>query len=380
MLKITIFFSLLILLNPIFSQEKQFNNSSLFIKIKNLQSKGDGFYNEGLFPTKRYKRNEKLKKEDNNIFFTALIVFTLQSVYDSFSINEKKIADTIINKAVQNYPRYSNRNGDITYNFWQTKPDIFFPNDKYLSKMEKFKLPDDLDDAVLIFLTKSKNDSLNILLKEKMIQHTNLYNKQIKSTFKRYRNYKAYNTWFSEKMPLEFDICVMANVLYFVFNKGFELNKFDNETINLIGAMIENKDHLKNPLIISTSYQKSSIILYHLARLLSVSKSEKLNELKPQIISDLKNILPDTESKFEQILILSSLYRLGENPEFIVDFAGIEEEITNFVFFRGNMLALSKLGVRKLFGKCKFVNYNHQCEAYYYALILEYLILKKGIF
>ena len=243
---------------------------SLLNKIYHLQSKGDNFCHDGLFPSKRYGVREKDKKNDNNSFFTGLIAYTLQSVYPSFSTESRKRVDSVIARARTNYPRYKNRNGDITYNFWQTHPDQPFPNSKY-SKRERFRLPDDLDVSAIICLTTKGSWKEDSLLKNKMIAYTNLYKKKIHSTYKRYRNFKAYNTWFGKDMDLEFDICVMSNVLLFACQKGLAINQYDRETVDVVNQIVKNGDHIKHPYIISPSYQSSAVILYHLARLLSVA-------------------------------------------------------------------------------------------------------------
>lgn len=361
-------------LASITGQTQHFLSDSLIDRIHHLQSKGNGFYGAGLFPSKRYKKSGKEKVEDNNIFFSALMVYTMQSAYPSFSDEGKRMIDTMIVRVKNNYHRYRNRNGDITYNFWQTHPDRPFPNSKSSNK-ERYKLPDDLDVTSLIYLTQQNKSKRNDSLKEKMGQHTNLYQKKIHSTNKRYRQFKAYNTWFGKNMKLEFDICVVSNVLLFVYEKKLPLNQYDQDTEFLILEVIRNNDHMNHPYIVSPSYQNSAVILYHLARLLDAAPEGHFDTIRSKIVSDLKSLLATSKNRMEQIILLSSLYRLRESFEFKIDLKGIEYDMETFAFFKANVLSNQRLWLRKVFGKMGVFNFNFQSEAYYQVLILEYMEL-----
>ena len=322
-------------------------NIDVLNKISDLQCQGDTFYNDGLFPSLRSLGKEKNLREDNNIFFTALIVYTLQSIRDSVTLNEKILIDSIVSNSKKNYPNYQNRNGDITYNFWQVHPELPAPNSKFLSRKEKVRLPDDLDDTSIIFLTRETSDSLNEVLKQKMNMHTNSAKKGIRSTFKRYRYSKAYCTWFADKMKQDFDICVMANTLLFVFQKGLVLNKADTQTLELIEQMIKNNDHLTYPHIISPWYQNSSIILYHLSRLVSIANNETLNGIRGKIIQDLYKQLQLSTNSMERIILLSSLHRLNESVTSDMDFKKASKDMETFFWFQANPFAASSMFTRK---------------------------------
>lgn len=352
-----------------FSQNIEVMKDSLLKEIQTLQCKNDSFYADGLFPSQRNK------KEDNNIFFSVFITYTLQSIREEFNEHQKVIIDSICNKVKQNYPNYKSRKGDITYNFWQIRPkEMPMPNNKILSKWNRLLLADDLDDTSLIYLTLNnpQNDSL---LKEKIAFFTHDSTKKIKSADKKYRNYKAYYTWFGKKMKQDFDICVLSNILLFVFEKDLPVNKYDIESMNLIKEMIMNNDHFNEPHLISSWYKKNAIILYKLSRILSKEKHEILNSLIPKAIDDLKKQLVLSENKMEKILILSSLARLNQSMPFFKEFKNVSTDFEDFIFFDLNYFFAQPIGVKKVIGNHNFGGY--KCEAYYQTLLLEYLCLYK---
>jgi len=354
-----------------FSQDIGFSKDSLLHKICDLQCKGDDFFHDGLFASKRYLGEQKKFKYDNNIFFTALITYTLQSLHDDFTRHDQQIIDSIISRAKSNYSRYRNRRNEITYNFWQTHPDLPLPNNKFWSKSEKIKLPDDFDDTSIIFVTQEKNDSLDFVLKQKMAAHANLVNAKISSTFRRYKSYKAYNTWFGEKMKQDFDICVMSNTLLYIFQRGLELNQFDYETMQLIKQMVISDDYLNYPQLISPHYQNSSVILYHLSRLLSVANNEKLNGIRDKVIKDLNEKLKHVNNRMEKVILLSSLYRLDQKPDIQMDYKDISNDFEDFSFFVANPFSGNTMLAKRLLGTGKYAFYKYRCDAYNWTLILE---------
>ncbi len=199
---------ILLLYLQIIIEAKAQNNFALN-RISELQVlQEDDFYNKGLFPTQRVKGNYKGTVEDNSIFFTGLILYTLKSIQDSMSINNQKLVDTIFNYSFENFKYYKNRNGGNTYNFYQVRPvENPFPNAKFLPNSSRRQLADDLDDTSIIYLAnEDSNDSINYVIRNKMIEHSTL--KIYTSTFRQYRKSNVYKTWFAEKMKQDIDICV----------------------------------------------------------------------------------------------------------------------------------------------------------------------------
>lgn len=345
----------------------------LLKSIATLQAKDDTFYRDGMIPSLR-RGGGGHAREDNNIFFTALTVYTLQSLSRAFNPQEQLLADTIIRQAKQNYPYYGNRNGELSYNFWQVHPfEQPLPNRKLWSKMRKFRLPDDLDDTSLIYLTLSTPDSINRRVKQMMEAQIN--QEPVRSTLPEYQDLPVYRTWFADKMKQDVDICVLANVLLFVFEKELPLSEADQQTIALIHRMLEERQHLTQPKLISPHYQRTSIILYHLSRLLAAADHPQLNKLREPLISDLYGQLQRNVNQMERVILLSALYRLGERPHYLLDEKQLARDAKTFDWFIGSPISVKHIWIRRRLAQSSWLDACHSSQAYYLALQLELELL-----
>lgn len=347
-------------------------------KITELQADTDSFYTQGMIPSERYFGKPNKTVQDNNIFFSALTALNLQNCIRYMSDNQTKKAEQIISDIRKNYPYYKNRNGECSYNFWKIRPEEqFFPNNAFFSKLERFRLADDLDDTSVIYLTKKNNDSLNKVLKKRMIRHTNLYRKKIFTTFKRYRNIRAYDSWFGEKMKNEFDVCVVSNVLLFVFKKDLPLNQYDSASVQLIEATLRHNDHLKYPRIVSPWYQNSATILYHFSRLVHASRGQ-LDHLKAKLIEDTKKLITPGKSSLEQMFLHIALYYLNEKPSAELLLPEAEKSFADFAYFRLYLFSQSRMYLKRLAGKKGRLDFKYRSMAFYYSVAIEYLCLKNA--
>lgn len=352
---------------------------SLLIKIKGLQVLvKNANYNSGIFPSQRcYLTGKNIEREDDNIFFTGLIVWTLNSLKPRLSQNNQEIVDQISKQAITNYHLYQNKDGRVGFNFWQTRPSKHFPNSRYFSSRRKFIIPDDLDDSAILFLSTNFSDSLKQALKLLLAENANGQKSTIKNTFRKYKHYAAYSTWFGKNMPVDFDICVQANGLRFVLDNGFQLNRFDSATIDLIKDMVISGDYLKRPAFVSPHYQKPEIILYHLARLVAAHPAQKkLVEIKPQLLMDIQGQMKKTTNRLSLLLLQTSLLRLGYNCD--KEFKPTENDLYNFYFFVANMTSVFPNPIKGLFVKSRVTNFFYRSEAYYFTLILENELYKMN--
>lgn len=351
-----------------------------FLKsIFSLQVSKDSFYNAGLFPSQISKNNCKKAVEDNNIFFTALINYTLQDIKHTLSKAEQIVVDSIYSLSEVNFSYYQNRNGDISYNFYQVNPENPFPNVKRFSKSKRALLPDDLDDTSILYLIQQTSDSLNIAVKQKMASQS-LSNKKLISTYKPYRKSLAYRTWVADKMKQDLDICVMSNVLTFVIEKQLVLDSIDEQSIRLIKKMVEENVHLKNEYIASSHYQNSSIILYHIARLISKSNHPKLKSIQKKIISDIQAQLLTVDNYMEKVILLTSLYRLNQKTDFEINLSQASKDMADFYWFRANPFSGYRLWVKRIVNCSNFMQYKYKSEAYYWTLLLELKQLSNAEF
>lgn len=365
-MKIRLFIVFLLIQSSVFAQDIH-----VLQRIDSLQSRGTEFYRRGLFPSQMTFMTRKLH-QDNSIFLTAETIYTLKALRGHLGIKGKTIDDSIIARTKNLYAHYRNRNGGLTYNFFQTYPDVPYPGLPFWSKKKFSRIPDDLDCVSFIYMDEHTSNGLNATVKRLMELETR-YPKKVKSTFRRYQNSKAYRSWFATRMKQDLDISVMSNVLLFVYTKGLPLDSTDYSTIALIKKMVNDNDIMKHGFIVSTYYQTSPIILYHLTRMIAVADNLLLNSLIPKIVADLKADLKVYHDPMDQIILLSSLYRLHHPEPFDFKYADISNSMNSFYWFYGNLLFNRNIIYKRIAGqgyrRLNFIKY--KCNAFYWSLVLE---------
>lgn len=347
------------------------SSTELLLKISELQSKGDKYYASGLFPSQRFHLHLPFDREDNNIFFTASIVFILQSLREKLSEEDQKLVDEICNKAIANYPDYKNKDGLDTYNFWRTDGSPHFPNGKILSRLNKVRIPDDADDTSLIYLTSNPSREKVLWLKERLALHANLSKKQITNTFPEYKNLKTYSTFFGKNMFIEFDVCVLCNILYFVFQNKLELNEHDHDSISFIRSVIEKKQYLERSFYASHSYPSASVILYHVARLLEKYDVPGLSEIKSKVIADLNTLIEKESDKMNRVVLSTSLMRLGSKINTIGIANTKQQTNQRWSFFHAGLLTAFENKITYNLAGISLFHLKYKCESHRLALMLE---------
>ena len=111
--------------------------------IENQQSIGCEKYPQGLFPSQRVHPMTNYSREDNNIFFSALIAFTMQQLRHALPDDLRLKVDNITKRVISNYSRYRHPADRATYNFWQDLPNAHFPNGRLLKYLPFLALPAD---------------------------------------------------------------------------------------------------------------------------------------------------------------------------------------------------------------------------------------------
>jgi hypothetical protein len=206
--------------------------------------------------------------------------------------------------------------------------------------------------------------------------HANLSKKKIKNTFRKYRHYKAYSTWIGKKMPIEFDICVLTNALYFVYENKLPLNENDSASIELIRSTILSGKYLKQAYYLSPSYKNPTIILYHLARLLGNHHVPMLDDCRQKIKNDIELSLPKKHSFMEQIILSSALIKMGGKPKALVYPVSIDKGIKHFSFFSANLFSVYAIPSLRFISKSKLYDIPYYNKAFCLSLLLEYENLK----
>ncbi len=357
--------------------------SQLLQRMATLQSKQSGVFPKGIFPCYRlYALNRDREKADVNIFFTGLIAFTLRDIKTELTTTQQQQAADIITQTLPVFSKFQNQKGRPTYNFWPTDTPQIFPNAGWMNVFNKSQaLPDDLDDTVISLLALNATDSTAKQVHDRMQMFTNHNGKQVRNTFKNYRSIGAYSTWFGQKMPVDFDVCVLANVLYFVQSYNLAWTKADSASLQLIEKVLEDRKHITAAPYVSPHYSRLPNIVYHLSRLMSLKPIPSLEKFRGQLIEDTKQALTDASSFMDEVILSTSLLRWGIIPAQTNTHAAssleqlVEEE--NFSFFIANMASMLPDPLKQWMGGTGVGKFYYYCPGYNNLLLLENLVWRK---
>lgn len=362
------------------AQNKDSLIHALLEDIRSIQVKEDGFFYRGGFPTYRQCGGAPHNyQEDNTVFYTAITAFAVRNMLPYLNKEDQAIAENIIKEARISYPLYRNKHGYPYYGFWATN-DPIMPGTYYFQYLKQvFGQGEDADDTVMILMTDSSSDKDVTALKQRLIDVANLSKQKILATYKKYRNIPAYSTYLGSRTVPDFDFGVHCNVLYFVLDKQLPWVKQDSATLQLLVEMVRNREYMSVPTYLSPYYVRSSILIYHLVRLMHAFHIPELEVYKQQLIDDAKKEFDDCNNVMDKIILSTSLMRLGVHGEhYIPPFADIASfEKSNqqqYIFFQARAAFSYPTPFKQIFLHWSYINYYFYCPAYYKTLWLENLV------
>ena len=257
-------------------------------KIAHLQDSANRkYFPEGIFESYRSNHFWRYHRPDTNAFFTASTVFTLNNIREKLSSDSQKLVEQITKKAVRSYDLFKNKDGLNTYNFFQTNPSKHFPYGNILHRFNYFKIPDDIDDTAMIFLTKPHTIEQAKWLKNKLLRHSNGYHKTIKNTFPEYQDLKAYSTWFGKDMYIEFDACALSNMIYCLLDYGLDLDQHGEDSVRYIQQVILSNQYIDQPFRVAHQYARTPLIMYHVMRLMNKFHIPELEICREKLENDI---------------------------------------------------------------------------------------------
>jgi hypothetical protein len=212
------------------------------------------------------------------------------------------------------------------------------------------------------------------------MQHIDSYangeKKWIKNTPKSYQKLNAWCTFFCKNMPLGFDACVISNVLYFNLLHGFPKNRQYYDSIDYMVQMLVKKDHLFLPQKVSPYYPHASIILYHLAKLLSSFEISEFLPFKDDIQSQMIEILERPLFGPEKTMLENAWMWLFETtpPD-----SPIENKKGRFYFFVLPLTLEFEGKIPQLFAHNRWSHIRFHCEALEIAFNIENQVLRRKI-
>ncbi|WP_229247922.1 hypothetical protein [Dyadobacter sandarakinus] len=341
-------------------------------QIEKLQSKGDRYFPEGIFPAYRINTGIGYRRPDTTVFYSAVICFTLQRIRPQADAETASRIDDICKKVIQNYPDFRNKDGLKTYNFWKTRPSAHFPNGHIFRHFDHFRIPDDIDDTAFVYLTTNPHPDELTWLKQKLALHANGPNRPIRNTFPGYQQLRAYSTWFGKNMYTEFDASVLCNMLYCILHYRLPLNQHDHDSLAYIRSVIETGRYRSVPFRCAHQYPRTPLIIYHVARLIAAFDPPELTGIKPQLVDGARQILHTSTSPMDRVILSISLMRLGEATVRIPVESFTPADFRGFYFFIAGLLTayehplLYRLSVMPLF------HMHWICEAHCWTLLAEY--------
>lgn len=356
----------------------------LLEQLVDNQSRGSAIFEDGLFPSYRYNPAWGYRRPDANLFFTAISVFTLQRLRPLMTADERAITDQIIHRALPAYAHFRNKDGLATYNFYGTTPSAHFPHGWVMHRFRHFQLPDDIDDTAMVYLTRSGGPSQPTtedlqFLTEKLARHANRTRLTIRNTFPDYNELRAYSTWFGLNMPIEFDACAMANMLYVVYEYGLPIDVHAQDSLAFLADIITTDRYRTDPFRCAHNYARTPLIQYHLARLIGTFDPVPLRVIRQKLIADLHADFGRERNRPDQLLLAISLMRLGELPAARVPVGGIEADFAHFPFFIAGMLSAYTQPWLHRWANRRFWHIRWQCNDHCRVLLLEYLVLQRQL-
>ncbi|SFP65325.1 hypothetical protein [Parafilimonas terrae] len=370
----------LCLFEAAFAQNKDSLIHALLLDIQSMQVKKDSFFYRGGFPTYRECGGAPHNLQpDNTVFYTAITAFALRNMLPHLNAADKAIAENIIHEARISYPLYRNKHGYPYYGFWATK-DPIMPGTYYFKYLKQvFGQGEDADDTVMILMTDSSSNKDVTDLKQRLIDVANLSKQKIIAAYKKYRDIPAYSTYLGSRTVPDFDFGVHCNILYFVLDKKLPFVKQDSATLQLITEMVRNREYMRAPIYLSPYYVRSSILIYHVVRLMHAFHIPELEVYKQQLIDDAKKEFDACNNVMDKIILSTSLMRLGVKDEYykppFTDIEAFEKSNQQqFIFFQARAAFSYPTPFKQIFLHWSYINYYFYCPAYYKTLWLENLV------
>ena len=372
------FFSILIYAAPaledtiLIKKRIQLLQSIEQLQVKEVQS---ALY--GAFPSSRkYYYSTKLKEEDN-VFFTALILWNIGQFKAQMSSQEMDYLENFKFNARPYIERFKNQNNQLTYNFWPRNPPQIFPNGGWLNRLnEKFALADDIDDGAITLLALGANDSLAKAMQSKFGAYRVGLVKPNRSFYKQFKDRPVYSTWLGNKMPKDVDLSVLTNVLLMHTIAKIPLNATDSASLDLMVDLVKANKHLTDPRYVSQHYANSATIMYHIARLMYYTNYPSLLTLKPLLLDQALQLSKQAESPLVQLLLNTSILRLGGKIDLPIGVNEASLKVNNYPYFVANIASVLNNPFKRIVNRTNLVRFDYYSYAFNLSLLYENWMLR----
>jgi len=349
----------------------------LIERIASCQSRGDKFFPEGIYPSYRQNKYLFYKRPDTNIFYTATIVFILNQIKHKVSEKSQAIIELITEKAIKNYPDFQNKDGLKTYNFWQTKPSNHFPNGFIFKHLDHFRIPDDIDDTALIYLTLPHSKEDVAWLKGKLKLHTRPHPPAPEGELKKSPPLGVrgaggvYSTWFGKNMPIEHDACALCNLMYLFEKHQLPYNEYDEAVFVFLREVILQEEYITNAFKVAHNYATTPLIIYHYARLLGDFEIKQLEICREKLIKKTRELLDNELVMMNKVILEIALLKLDKEYWFTNNQLPVTNNQSPLTYFIAGLLSSYRNPILYFFAPMKITQMEWKCEAHDLALLVE---------
>lgn len=345
--------------------------------IADLQFNNPSEVLNGSFPSyRKYYFSTKFKQEDN-VFFTSLVLFNIGQFSAQMHPDELALIEKAKANALVYIERFKNQNNQLTYNFWPRNPPKIFPNGGWLNIFNKSAaLADDVDDCAITLLALGVNDSSAKAMQSKFSAYRVGLIKPNRGFYKAYKDRPVYSTWLGTKMPKDVDLSVLTNVLLMHTIAKIPLNATDSASLDLIVDLVKANKHITDPTYVSQHYANSATILYHVARLAFYSDYPALLALKPILLEQSFNLSKQAKFPLERLLLNTSILRLGGEIDFPIEVNEASLKVNNYPYFNGNIAAAFNNPIKKIVNRSNIVRFDYYSYAFNLSVMYENLMLR----
>lgn len=332
----------------------------------------------GAFPSVRKYFYSKKHKEEDNVFFTALVVFNIGQFRKEMSLEEQILYSKIKTNALPYFSRFKNEKNDLTFNFWPRNPPQIFPNGGWLNKLnKKFALADDIDDSAITLLALDGSDSVAKAMQTKFLEYRVGVYKKNNSFYRRFQTRPVYSTWLGHKMPKDVDVSVLSNVLLMHSLKKVPPNATDTASLALIVDLIKVKKHFNDPKMVSQHYAHTPTIIYHIARLIEASDYAPLLALRPILLEQSLELFKKSKSSLEQLLLNTAILRLGGEASLSPDINEQTLVQNDYPYFVANIASVLNNPFKRWLNASNFVRFDYYSYAFNLSLLYENWMLRE---
>jgi hypothetical protein len=316
-------------------------------------------------------------RPDNSLFFSLSIAAILKHSLPLMRDDEKPLALAFIDRTISLLPLFRNKDGLGSYNFWKTGPSRHFPFGRFAHRFRFFQIPDDIDDSALAhYLHPHLPEDTQSLITRLAAYANGQRNKWIVNTLPEFRKLPAYNTFFVKDMASGFDFCALCNLMVWRYNHPKDWGLHDEASETYLQQIIAKRYYLTHSFEVAPYYPKTSLILYHAARLWHLCQPQWMKPYLQQLIRDADEQLPRASSITERKLLCTALIRLGGKPAEADE--NMSSEAPFYFFVAGTFTEFENPLLRWLASK-SITQIKYRCEAFNTAIALEYqLCLRAG--